>query len=174
MRFIYLLPTAWLCAAVLGCGHAPTLMAQTAIPGNPPACDASGPNRASCVIHLKVTDDPDPKKPTDCDIKLVDAAGATLDDLDLVSLGSSRGNFVYWRIINSPGYEFTDDGIAFVDNNRPRMYTQSKRLSATEFQWKRNKRPDRRVNGYVVNVIKPNTDPTKERECELDPWIRTR
>jgi hypothetical protein len=170
MRIVFLLPAAWLYAAILGCGHAPTLMAQTAITGDPPPCDeVTAPNPGNCVIHLKVTDHP--KDATDCDIKLVNKAGAILEDLDLVTLKDARGNFIYWRIIDSADYEFTDDGIAFVDNNRPRMYTQGKKLSAKVFQWKRNMRQDRRVNSYVINVIKPGTP---DRECELDPWVRNR
>jgi hypothetical protein len=116
----------------------------------------------------------DSKGNDSCTITLVNKNGAEIKDLDLLSLTNATGNLVYWRIINSAGYEFTDDGIAFVDNNRPRMFTNGKRLNATEFQWRRNNKKVRRVNGYVITVTKPASTTEAERECELDPWIRNR
>lgn len=144
-----------------------------AIPPGTPACDTlPAPHAGNCTVYLTVAD----KGLTSCDITLSNQAGAPLADSDLLTLdvNASKGNFIYWKIINSSTYEFTEDGIAFVDNNRPRMYNRSQKLNATEYQWRRNNRPVRRVNGYVINVIKPNANPSLERECELDPWIRTK
>jgi hypothetical protein len=178
MKSKQILPMLFAAAILQGCATrdeaATPIEILTSIPSSADVpCDTlAQPLAGNCVIHLVVT-----RKGTDsCSIQMTNKAGVELKDLDQISLdvAGAKGNFVYWRIINSPDFRFTDDGIAFVDNNRPRMYTQGKKLNDTEYQWRRNKREARRVNGYVITVMKPATAFDPERECERDPWIRTR
>lgn len=128
-----------------------------------------------CVIELRVT----PFEAKSCAIELgvrkpvVGVPGTFFfepqPNLDLVSFDPSNGPTIYWRIFGDVGYVFTHDGIAFVDNFKPRVFRDGQRISDTEFQWKMRKNVKRRVNGYVINVKGP-----ADRECELDPWIRNR
>lgn len=179
MRVDWACPMLLAAALLPGCAtrEAPSTPAAPlgGIPTNPapPSCNSlPEPHSGNCVIHLTVAD----KGSDDCSITLTDERGAELKDLDQIALdvNGARGKFIYWRIISSPGYQFTDDGIAFIDNNRPRMYTQGRKLNDTEYQWRRNQKAARRVNGYVINVFKPASGIERDRECERDPWIRTK
>lgn len=117
-----------------------------------------------CVIQLRVLEnDPD---------KCIELANA---DDDLITLKGAKGNFLYWRIIDSPDYIFTRDGIAFVDNFRPRVFSEGERgtVMKNEYRWKFTGNR-RRVNGYVITVRKPAAPGSPARECELDPWIRNK
>ncbi len=159
-----------------GCAPAPVapepmkhqgMAAATKIPTGTPTCAVNQPVAGNCVIELTATDDTsDPKL---CTLKLVN------EDDDLVTLRGAQGNFLYWRIVSSEGYRFTRDGVAFVDNFRPRMFSDGERIGDdnNEFQWQFTGKK-RRVNGYVITVRKPNSDPNKVRECELDPWVRNK
>ena len=130
-------------------------------------CSSSVVNTADCVIRLRVI--PPPLGSTECEIQFVDP------DADLVSFGKPPAGSpplkVYWYI-TTPDYIFTRDGIAFVDNFRPRSFDDGLRQEPPDrnvFQWT-NLHPKRRVNGYVISVRVPGSPIS----CEKDPWIRAR
>lgn len=137
------------------------------IPAGVVDCSSSVVNSKSCVVRLNVT----PKLPDSCEIDFVDP------DADLVTFAKpSAGSpplVIYWMITTS-GYIFTKDGIAFVDNFRPRSFDDGFRQDAPDrniFQWT-NLHPKRRVNGYVISVRNAGSPITNT--CEKDPWIRAR
>jgi hypothetical protein len=136
----------------------------SAIPAGTAKCSTSVDNAASCVVELTVA----PKGMDGCEIEFVDADS----DLIPVKRGVSAIN-VYWRII-SPGYIFTRDGVAFIDNFRPRAFTDGQRLddAPNEFAWT-NLNPRRRIHAYVISVRTPQ-GAAPQRSCEKDPWIRNR
>lgn len=175
MRVPELLTVAFTAAALAGCAtrmaheEPPQFGATAAIPATAPLCGVNHTNTQSCVIELTVSDPSNPLDTKGCDIKL------STDDNDLLTLNRMAGNYVYWRIVNSPDYIFTRDGIAFIDNFRPRMFDEGERIDSTSanpndkkgYQW-RVVDGKRRVNGYVINVRKAAPSP---RRCELDPWV---
>jgi hypothetical protein len=126
--------------------------------------------RTECVIELRVED----KDDSNCRITLL------IPSQDLVSFGPGiKEKFVYWRIKQQVGakpYRFgLRDGIAFVDDPRPRTFVNLQRggKDPTSFR-ARNKFNRATVFKYVVNVTnETDTDPAT-RECSLDPWFRNR
>jgi hypothetical protein len=139
----------------------------TGIPAGVVDCSSSVVNDKACVVRLNVT----PKFPDSCEINFVDP------DADLVTFAKpppgSSPLIIYW-VITTPGYIFTRDGIAFVDNFRPRSFDDGFRQDAADrniFQWT-NLHPKRRVNGYVISVRNAGNPITNA--CEKDPWIRAR
>lgn len=134
------------------------------IPVNTPLCVVNGNNAADCVIELTVADDPKDSK--GCLIELAN------EDNDLLSLRGAVGKVIYWRITpNTSPYQFTKDGIAFIDNFRPRMFDEGERIEGNKraFQWK-VVNDKRRVNGYIINVRKDGGS----RRCDRDPWVRSK
>lgn len=137
------------------------------IPAGVVDCSSSVVNSKSCVVRLNVT----PKLPDSCEIDFVDP------DADLVTFAKPPADspplVIYW-VITTSGYIFTKDGIAFVDNFRPRSFDDGFRQDAPDrniFQWT-NLHPKRRVNGYVISVRNAGSPITNT--CEKDPWIRAR
>jgi len=137
------------------------------IPAGVGDCSSSMVNNKSCVVRLNVT----PKLPDSCEIEFADP------DADLVTFtkppAGSPPLVIYW-LITSSGYIFTKDGIAFVDNFRPRSFDDGFRQDAPDrnvFQWT-NLHPKRRVNSYVISVRNAGSPITNA--CEKDPWIRAR
>lgn len=178
MRAPYLISAAVVSIGLYGCAPAPLApplsplhsgsITMASIPAGALPCDVTQPTVVgNCVIELTVTDDA--TNPKGCSIKLV------REDSDLITLKGAQDNFLYWRIVGSPNYKFTRDGIAFIDNFRPRVFSEGERGGAddNEYQWKftGNKR---RVNGYVISVRKPGSSTNPARECELDPWVRNK
>lgn len=122
-------------------------------------------NTTDCTITVDVADDPhDTSK---CTITLS-------GDKDLITFKNARGSKIVWKIASASGnYVFTRDGIAFIDNFRPRMFRDAERsANGEEFAWTIN-RSERRVNAYVIS-IRTRNGVTPARECEKDPWIRSR
>jgi hypothetical protein len=169
MRSTLAISALLLTLGLSGCAPAPIVkepgMAPLAnIPPNTLPCKVNEDIVGDCVIELTVRDGSGPK---DCTIV------AKVTDSDLITLKNreAKDKLLYWRIIDSPGYRFTRDGIAFIDNFRPRNFTEGERLNEDNdgFQW-RFVGNARRVNGYIINV----RNPTNGRECDKDPWVRNR
>jgi hypothetical protein len=115
-------------------------------------------------------------KPNECFIKLKS------EDNDLLTVKGMLGKYLFWSIVDSPNYIFTRDGVAFIDNFRPRKFEEGDRIDGPEttpptdiknkgYQWL-VANDKRRVNGYVINVREKPGNP--RRRCELDPWVRTK
>jgi len=135
----------------------------------PPSACSDGSNKTECVIELRVVD-----KDDSCRISLL------LPTQDLVTFESGiKDKFVYWRIKEQVGakpYRFgLRDGIAFVDDPRPRTFVGLQRggKDPTSFR-ARNNFNRKTVFKYVVNVTNETETEAATRECSLDPWFRNR
>ena len=182
MRVPELLIVAFAAAAFSGCATRPQReeppqfgMLQTAIPGTALPCKIDMNNTVACVIELTVSKPLDPLDTEGCVITL------KLADNDLLTVNGMKGKYLYWHIVDSPDYIFTRDGIAFIDNIRPRKFDEGERIDGQVttpptdiknkgYQWL-VVNDKRRVNGYVINVREKGSNP---RRCELDPWVRSK
>lgn len=141
------------------------------IPSN--AC-ADGNNDTECVIDIKVEDKNKDENGESCRITLL------TPHQDLVTFGRGFADkFIYWRIKEQPvgnPYRFgLRDGIAFLDNPRPRTFVNLQRASKDPTSFRaRNKHNRVKVFKYVVNVTNETEDASPTRECSLDPWFRNR
>jgi hypothetical protein len=166
--------TIVLCALVLGTTGCSTAQErpeeQLLFDDTPPtnAC-TDGSNQTECVIELRVVDMDD-----GCRISLL------IPGQDLISFGPGiKDKFVYWRIKEQVGtkpYRFgLRDGIAFIDDPRPRTFVGLQRggKDPTSFR-ARNKFKRMTVFKYVVNVTNETESDPATRECSLDPWFRNR
>lgn len=177
MRLTHWISAGIVSALVYGCATPPPPPAPPPAPIRPMAwtvptnpCKNAGENDADCVIDLNVF----PEGSDSCRIEF-----ATADDYLFSFKKGAQGKFIYWRILTAD-YEFTeDDGVAFVDNFRPRGFANGRRDkdNAKLYRWRNlNKRADAkkeggRVYSYVINV---ETSSGQARSCTLDPWIRNR
>jgi hypothetical protein len=164
-----------LCATILGaaggCVAQERIEAQLTFDESlPPGACADGSNQTECVIELRVED----KDDKSCRISLL------IPSQDLVSFGPGiKDKFVYWRIkeqVAAKPYRFgLRDGIAFVDDPRPRNFVGLQRggKDPTSFR-ARNKFNRTTVFKYVVNVTNETDSEPATRECSLDPWFRNR
>lgn len=176
MRLTHLVCAGMLSVLVYGCGTAPappsprpiSPMAWT-VPSTP--CKNVGENNVDCVIDLNIR----PDGGNSCKIDF-----AKPDDYLLSFEKGALDKFIYWRILTAD-YEFTeDDGVAFVDNFRPRGFAKGRRNPGDTkvYRWlnlnrKMDPRDSGRVYSYVINV-ETSSGATTARACTLDPWIRNR